>query len=176
MTEARKQCLKALAALYLVVEEDIADDIKHKVLEALHEAETLTEAQVEQIFKDGVYSYPEYHKWEEERGAVTKLAAAYMAKRKPARAFPLGSQHMSNLPFFQSAFKPFKDNGCEFIYGSPPRDEQCTKPPAYEIKSTAIKGRSTDGRYLVCEKHRDELYNYVKGLDPDATIEKLPPI
>lgn len=90
----------------------------------------------------------------------------------PARKPSIGAFHMSTIPAFKSLFKPFNDGGCEFIYGSPPRDEQCTKPAAYEIKSS-IKGKSTGNRYLVCEKHRDELYNYIKGLDPDATIEPI---
>jgi hypothetical protein len=83
-----------------------------------------------------------------------------------------GALHMSSIPLFKSLFKPFKDNGCEFIYGSPPNDIQCAKTPAFEIKST-IKGNSTDGNYRVCEQHKDELFKYIKSLDTNATIEKL---
>lgn len=85
MTEARKQCLKALEALYLVVEEEVADDVKHKVLAALHEAEALTDQQVEKIYTDGVYEYPPFHQLEDERGAVTKLATKYMETYKAKR-------------------------------------------------------------------------------------------
>lgn len=236
MTEKRNECLKALQALYLELPVQVADDVKNKVLAALHEAEALTDQQVEQIFKDGVYEYPEFHLWEAQRGAVTKLAGEYMKRykanhpkthytiqnlkgdiavafqdivvtiisyfrahhpdgnptplttriqekgiilanlveksfAKPA-PYPLGSLHMSTISEFKPLFKPFKDGGCEFIYGSPPRDEQCTKPAAYEIKSSLV-GNSTGGRYLVCEQHKDELFKYIKGLDEEAAIEPL---
>jgi hypothetical protein len=89
------------------------------------------------------------------------------------RPFPLGTLHMSSIPAFGQAFKPFKDGGCEFIYGSPPNDNQCNNPAAYEINSTLVGGRSSGGRYLVCEHHKDELFKYVKELGEHATIKKL---